>query len=87
MVPAGDNREYAASACCFATDRRETDAVAPAAPSFEQYYGQNSGNQPQNEQFYNQNKGYIIYGRTDSADVFEEKASAPVGREGLDIII
>ena len=63
------------------------NAVAPAAPSFEQYYGQNSGNQPQNEQFYNQNKGYIIYGRTDSADVFEEKASAPVGREGLDIII
>lgn len=63
------------------------NAAAPAAPSFEQYYGQNSGNQQQSEQLYNQNKGYIVYSSTDSADVFEEKASAPVGCDGLDIII
>lgn len=63
------------------------NAAAPVTPAFEQYYGSNGGNHPQDQQSYNHNKGYVVYSSAESAEIFEEKASSPVECDGLDIII
>ena len=60
--------------------------VAAMTPAFEQYYGQNNGYR-QNQQFYNRNQGYTVYSETDDAESFDEKAAAPLGSSGLDIMI
>lgn len=63
------------------------NAAAPVAPAFEQYYGSNGGNHPQDQHTYNRNKGYVVYGSAESAEIFEEKASAPVRCDVLNIVI
>ncbi len=61
--------------------------VTAMTPAFEQYYNHGGNEQNQQNQHYSRNQGYIAYSETDDIETFSEKALAPIGQTGLDIMI